>query len=101
MRSVLEQQLQEKAAAEQEHARHESLCFPANHTARQPEDTSRPWMTTTQFMSAQQEVNSVFYVPHVARLRIFSQYPKSICHHITRCDSHCCMVIACTLRGNG
>ena len=56
MRDILEQQLAEKAAQERERREHEAVCFPANHTAREAEDTSRPWMSTTQFMSAQQEV---------------------------------------------
>ena len=58
MRDVLEQQLQEKAVQERAHKQHESDCFPANHTVRQPQDMSRPWATTTQLMSAQQEVRA-------------------------------------------
>lgn len=56
MRGALEQQMQEKVTQGREHKLHEANCFPENHTARRPEDTSRPWTSTTQFMSARQEV---------------------------------------------
>ena len=56
MRGALEQQMREKVTQGREHKLHEANCFPQNHTARRPEDTSRPWTSTTQFMSAHQEV---------------------------------------------
>ena len=61
MREVLEEQLQCRLAQERAAKQHESNCFPDNHvTARCAEDGARPWSSTTQFMTAQQEVRSRF-----------------------------------------
>ena len=66
MREALDRQLQEKAARDGALKRHESDCFPSNHTASpRPADTLRPWSShcATQRITAQEEVTDVCAEP--------------------------------------